>query len=56
MTQAARELFGNTSPAAPGARRWPLQHPVAYSLIWVVLLLVVFVPLAIRQYSKAASR
>ena len=35
---------------------WPLQNPVAYSLIWVVLLLAVFIPLSIRQYGKAASR
>jgi ABC transporter DrrB family efflux protein len=35
ITQAARELFGNTSPALPPAEAWPMQNPVAYSLIWI---------------------
>ena len=56
VTQAAREQFGNTSPRLPVPDVWSLQHAVAYSLIWVVLLLVVFIPLSIRQYGKAASR
>jgi ABC-2 type transport system permease protein len=56
VTQAARELFGNTSPAFPTPDTWPMQHPVAYTLIWVGLILVVFVPLSVRQYKKAASR
>jgi ABC transporter DrrB family efflux protein len=56
VVQAARELFGNTSPATPPPDVWSLQNPVAYTLIWVVAILVVFVPLAIRQYQRAASR
>ena len=56
VTQASRELFGNTSPALPPADVWSMQNPVLYSLIWVALILAVFVPLAIRQYGRAASR
>jgi ABC-2 type transport system permease protein len=56
VTQAARELFGNTSPAFPPPDVWPLQNPVVYSLGWVVVILVVFVPLAIVQYRRAAAR
>ena len=56
VTQAAREQFGNTSPLLPAPDVWPLQHAVAYTMIWVVLILVVFIPLSIRQYGKAASR
>lgn len=56
VTQAARELFGNTSEALPVPDVWALQHPVAYTLIWVALILAVFIPLAIRQYANAASR
>jgi hypothetical protein len=33
-----------------------LQHPVLCSLAWAVLLVVVFVPLATRQYRRATSR
>ncbi|WP_121255338.1 ABC transporter permease [Nocardioides ferulae] len=56
VTQAARELFGNTHPSAPPPDVWALQHPVAYTLLWVVLILLVFVPLSIRLYRHAASR
>jgi ABC transporter DrrB family efflux protein len=56
VVQAARELFGNTSPALPVPDAWPLQHPVPYVLIWVALLLVVFVPLSVRTYQRTASR
>ena len=56
VTQAARELFGNTSPAFPAPDVWSLQHPIAYTLAWVVLILAVFIPLAVRQYRRAAGR
>ncbi len=56
VTQAAREQFGNTNPAFPPPDVWSLQHPVAYSLIWVVLILVVFIPLATRQYQRTTAR
>ena len=56
VAQAARELFGNTSPVAPPPRVWSLQHPVLYTLIWVAIILAVFVPLSVQQYKRAASR
>jgi ABC-2 type transport system permease protein len=56
VTQAARELFGNTSPAMAVSDAWPLQHPVLASLLWTALLLAVFVPLATWRYRKAVSR
>ena len=56
VTLAARELFGNTSPALPPPDVWPLQHPVVYSLIWIVAILVIFVPLSVRKYESAAGR
>jgi ABC transporter DrrB family efflux protein len=56
VTLAARELFGNTSPALPPPDVWPLQHPVVYSLIWIVGILLVFVPLSVRKYESAAAR
>ncbi|MDV6010956.1 ABC transporter permease [Haloechinothrix sp. LS1_15] len=56
VTQAARNLFGNTSPHAPGSDAWPMQHAELYTLIWVAILLVVFVPLAVARYQRAASR
>jgi ABC-2 type transport system permease protein len=56
VTQAAREQFGNTSAKLPPPDNWAMQHPVPYTLIWVVLILAFFIPLSVRQYRRAASR
>lgn len=56
VTQSARELFGNTSPQFPAPDVWALQHPVLYTLIWIAIILVIFVPLSVRQYKRVASR
>jgi ABC transporter DrrB family efflux protein len=56
VTQAARVLFGNTSPIVPPPDVWSLRHPVVYTLAWVAGILAIFVPLAVRQYKRAASR
>jgi len=56
VAQAVREAFGNIPPGVPAPDAWPLQNPVLYSLIWVVIILAVFIPLSVRQYEKAALR
>ena len=56
LTQSTRELFGNTSAALPPPDTWAMQHPVAYTLLWVVGILAVFIPLASWQYKRAASK
>ncbi len=56
LTQAARELFGNTSPNVPTPDAWPLQHPVLATLGWTAIMLLIFVPMAISRYKKAVSR
>lgn len=56
VTQAARELFGNVDPNAPPPGAWSLEHPVAYSFLWIALILATFVPLSVRQYRRAAAR
>ncbi len=56
LTQAVRELFGNIPPGAPEPTAWPLQNPILYTLIWVVIILAIFAPLSVRQYKRAARR
>lgn len=56
VTQAARELFGNIVPGTPPPTAWPLQNPVLYTVLWGVALLLVFGPLTVRQYQRAAAR
>jgi ABC-type polysaccharide/polyol phosphate export permease len=55
FTQAARELFGNTSTAMTTSDAWPMQHAIPASLLWIAVILIVFVPLATRLYKKAVS-
>ncbi len=54
VTQAGRNAFGNVGP--PVRDVWSLQHPVVYTLLWIAIILAIFVPLAVRQFKKAASR
>jgi ABC-2 type transport system permease protein len=56
VTQAARELFGNTSAALPPSSDWSMQHPAPYTLFWCVALVAVFAPLSVRRYKRAAAR
>jgi ABC transporter DrrB family efflux protein len=56
VTQAARQLFGNTGTGPLPNAPWSLHHPVLYTLIWVGALVVVFVPLSVRQFKRATSR
>ena len=56
LTQAARELFGNIPSGMPVADAWSMQHPAAYTLIWVALIMLAFVPLSVRQYARAAPK
>jgi ABC transporter DrrB family efflux protein len=58
VTQAARNLFGNTdpNPHAPHPTAWPLVHPELYTLIWAAAVLIIFVPLANAQYRRSTSR
>jgi len=59
LSEACRALFGNV-PSDPSLRNnseaWSIQHPALYTMLWAVAILAVFVPLATRQYLRAASR
>jgi ABC-2 type transport system permease protein len=54
VTAAARHLFGNPNPSAT-IQAWPMQHPVAASLMWSVALLVLFAPLATLLYRRRTT-
>ncbi|MEV7786347.1 ABC transporter permease [Streptomyces sp. NPDC088106] len=51
--QACRELFGN--PGVSTSNAWPMQHAVWASLIYSVLIIVLFRTLAVRKYRSAAA-
>jgi ABC-2 type transport system permease protein len=54
---ALRELFGNPTGFGPGGAPHvlPMQHPVAMSLAWSAMLLLVFVPLSVRKYRSVSA-
>ncbi len=56
LTQAVRELFGNTTPEAVQSSSWALQNPLAYTLIWIVLIVAIFAPLANLAYRRSAHK
>ncbi|MBX3284009.1 MAG: ABC transporter permease [Actinobacteria bacterium] len=55
LADGLRELFGNpNTPVQPGDP-WSIAHPVAYTWLWVVGLVVVCAPLAVRAYQRSIA-
>ncbi|MEV0111264.1 ABC transporter permease [Nocardia sp. NPDC050799] len=52
VVAAARELFGAPGTVT-GEAAWPLREPITASLLWTALILVVTVPVVLRQYAAA---
>jgi ABC transporter DrrB family efflux protein len=52
VSEALRDLFGNPSVNSLGDQAWPVEHAVLYSVIWIVAIVVVCAPLAVRSYRK----
>jgi ABC-2 type transport system permease protein len=53
LANALRHLFENPGGVAPPGAVWPIAHPIAYTLIWAVGIVVVCAPLAVRQYQRS---
>ena len=54
LVQALRVLWGN-GPAFGSEAALPLHHPVIATLLWALVLTVVFAPFALRAYYKRTS-
>jgi ABC transporter DrrB family efflux protein len=54
VASAARNLWHNPNPSN-SIQAWPMQHPVAASLIWSVVLIAVFAPLATALYRRRTA-
>jgi ABC-2 type transport system permease protein len=54
---ALRELFGNPTgyEGHPAPTAFPMEHPVVTSLAWSALILVIFVPMAVRKYRSVST-
>ena len=53
LTAATRQLWGNPNPFVGNG--FPAEHPVEMTLIWVAVILMVFVPLAVRRYQTISQ-
>ena len=56
IVAALRDLWGNAPDGAARGSGWSMENPGLYSLITIAVILIVFVPLSIRAYRRAASR
>ncbi len=55
LSDALRQLFGNpNTPIEPGDP-WSISHPIAYTWIWVVGVVIVCAPLAVRAYQRSIN-
>ncbi|MQS07825.1 ABC transporter permease [Streptomyces sp. IF17] len=52
---AVRELFGNLPPGYEAPAAWPMQNPVLASVLYSVLVILIFRTLAVRKYKTAAG-
>jgi ABC-2 type transport system permease protein len=53
LANALRHLFENPGGVAPPGSVWPIAHPIAYTLIWAIGIVVVCAPLAVMQYQRS---
>jgi hypothetical protein len=54
LAQAMHELSGN-GPPAPASAQLPLHHPVLATIVWSVVLTLVFAPVALRAYARCTA-
>ncbi len=52
LSEALRQLFDNPSFPSDADAPWSLQHPVLYTWIWIIGIILVFAPLAVRTYQR----
>ena len=55
MVAACRELFGLENQFGATKGSFPSENPLTTSFIYIILIMVVFVPLALRKYKKSAG-
>jgi ABC-2 type transport system permease protein len=55
LSGSLRTLFGNPGAGAGAGAPWSLRHPVAYTVIASVVIVVVCAPLAIRRFQRSIA-
>jgi ABC-2 type transport system permease protein len=55
MVAACRQLFGLKNQFGATAGSFPSEHPLTTSLIYMLIILVIFIPLSLRKYRNYAD-
>ena len=56
LSDAVRVQFGNPNTPILPDDPWSIAHPLAYSLIWIIAIVVISAPLAVRAYERSLSK
>ena len=56
MVAACRQLFGLENQFGATAGSFPSENPLTMSLIYMVIILVIFVPLSVRKYTNKVTK
>ncbi len=56
MVAACRQLFGVENKFGATAGSFPSENPLTMSLIYMVIILVIFVPLSVRKYTNKVTK
>jgi ABC transporter DrrB family efflux protein len=56
LSDALRELFGNPNTPTQAGDPWSIANPVAYTWLWIIGIIVICAPLAVRIYSRSIAR
>lgn len=55
MVAACRELFGLENEFGATAGSFPSEHPLVTSIFYMILIMAIFVPLALRKYRRTGN-
>ena len=55
MVAACRQLFGVENQFGATAGSFPSEHPLTTSLIYMVVIMVIFIPLSLRRYRNSLN-
>jgi ABC transporter DrrB family efflux protein len=55
MVAACRELFGLKNEFGATAGSFPSENPLITSFIYMIIIMVIFIPISVRKYKRAAD-
>ena len=56
LAEAVRIQFGNPHLPEAANAPWSIAHPMAYTVIWMVVIVAVCAPLAVRLYQRSVAQ